>query len=293
MKSRWIVLSAALLAVAAGCAPAFRGPAPTMRQAPHRAAAEERANGGHEARVAENPTKAVKLHNREAAEMADELNALYGAGSSEAPAGSLQGKVKVDAAPGSNSVIITTEPIYMERVVKLVKELDAEEGNLATSGKGFAEAYQGVGRPAFLVLANRQREETSQSLPESTVEETIGSLASSRGARLAELDAARLAELRGSEKAEGLPDSVGVLVKADYYEAGGRFFVTMKATDVHDSVVIGQVARDCEYGGGDGKAVVNAFIRSTTAKLLGEMANYWRNEGKMGAGEAPVPAGGM
>jgi type II secretory pathway component GspD/PulD (secretin) len=138
MKNGWIILPVALLAVAAGCAPAFRGPAPTMRQAPQAAAAEERANDGHQTRVAENPTKAVKLHNREAAEMADELNALYSTGDSAAPPGGLQGKVKVDADPGSNSVIITTDPIYMERVVKLVKELDAEEGDLAASGKSFA-----------------------------------------------------------------------------------------------------------------------------------------------------------
>ena len=236
MKNGWIVLPVALLAAAAGCAPAFRGPAPTMRQAPQRAAAEERANDGHEMKV-------VKLHNREAAEMADELNALYSTGDSAAPPGSLQGKVKVDADPGSNSVIITTDPIYMERVVKLVKEIDAKEGDFAASGKGFAEAYQGAGRPAFLVLASRDPQEPGRPQPEIAVEETIESALSARGARQADVDAARLAQLRSSGKSEGLPDSVGVLVEANYFDSGERFSLRMKAIDVRDSAIIGQVAR--------------------------------------------------
>jgi hypothetical protein len=69
------------------------------------------------------------------------------------------------------------------------------------------------------VLASRDPQEPGRPQPEIAVEETIVSVLSTRGAKLADVDAARLEQLRSSGKAEGLPDSVGVLVEANYSDS--------------------------------------------------------------------------
>jgi len=235
----------------------------------------------------------VRLERQKAEDVARFINDAYAADASVPPGGvtpggitpeeSLKGKVSVEANAATNSIIITTEPAYMDRVVKLARELDISGGSAARGERAamFKDAYDAAGSPGFVVVAiNASGEEGAAPaiLTETAVEDVVAEVLIDAGARIIAVEPAKLAELRASETIGALPAEAQVLVRISYQRAGERLLVKMTAIHAADMTAIAQVSNDYRLPSLDPGAGAKAFMTLTARKLRGDIARKWEEK---------------
>jgi hypothetical protein len=303
MGMKWAVLSMTLFTAAmmAACGQTATGHRPYQSPAPHAAPAEGPYIYEHKARpsgTSGDSVKIIRLEHQNAEDVAKLLNGAYAKDASVTPGGvtpggvtpggvtpekSLKGKVTVEPDTATNSIMITTDPANMDRVVELARELDVPGGSEARHERAaaFKDAYDAAGSPGFVVVAIRGGGEDGAALAiptETAVEGTVAEVFTDAGARIIAVEPAKLAEIRASATIGALPADTGVVVRISYRTMNGSLLVKMTAISAGNMTAIAQVSNDYDLPSLDPEAGATAFMTLTARKLRGDIARKWEEK---------------